>query len=40
MNTSTTRKLLLATMIMAVISSTAFAGLPAFGNLPDFRPGK
>jgi len=35
MNLSTRRKLLIATMT-AVLSSTTFAGLPAFGGLPDF----
>ena len=36
MNTSTTFKLLFATVMMALISSTGLAGLPAFPHMPDF----
>ena len=36
MNTSTTLKLLLATVMTALISSTGLAGLPGFPHMPDF----
>lgn len=36
MNTSTIHKLLLATVMMVLISSTGLAGLPAFPHMPDF----
>jgi tRNA(Ile2) C34 agmatinyltransferase TiaS len=36
MNTPTIHKLLLATVMTALISSTGLAGLPAFPHMPDF----
>lgn len=36
MNISTTLKLLLATVMTALISSTGLAGLPAFPHMPEF----
>ena len=36
MNISTTLKLLLPTVMAALISSTSSAGLPAFPHMPDF----